>query len=318
MSGSVDADLIQPDRVTETPTEEPPAPEQAAAPDTPLNIDDDAAVDTALDQAAINLPDGDKLVPMSEAGKVGRAYREKLKELKAELDGAKTTAARANELEQQIAHLSQTLQQYQPYVQAYSAMVQQAQQVATPEDDPVSVEYAQLMELYTVDGKPDVGRARKALAIFERLSQQHAQASVAPIQQQNIQQRSAYNLARAKNTVLPSGVKADPQMLDFVWQQLDPRLTATPEGAKQALVAALGYTNLSAATQTPQKPRGANGQFAAQPSEPVGEPLFTEKAGGKDTPNTLPLSEAERKYLKDVGMTEKDYLASTPPWMRKG
>ncbi len=286
---------------------------------TPLNVDDDAAVDAQLDQAAINLPDGDKLVPMSETGKVARAYRQQVKDLKAKLETATAGSAKATQLEQQIQQLSAQVQQLQPYVNAYQAMTQAAQQSASPDDPDAGAaeEYARLLDLYTADGKPDIERGKKGLALQRKMAEAAAQKHVAPLQQQTANQQSAYNLARAKNTTLPNGAKVDPAILDMVWQRIGTELTATPEGAQQALVVAAGYGMLVAqAAQPAAAPaRAPSGQFTTQ--KPLDPPMFTEKAGGKADGNSLPLSPQELKYIKDSGMTEKDYLAATPPWMRK-
>ena len=312
-------DLTPPAADTPPPEPEPQAQPQGDGDPTPLNIDDDAAVDAVLEQNAITIPGDDGLVPMSETGKMARAYREKIKSLKTELTTATTSAAEAAALKEQIQQLQAQLQQTQPYVSAYQAMQQAAQQAApTPEEDAEAEEYARLLDLYTPEGKPDIARGKKGLAIQRKLAESAAQQHVAPLQAQTLGQQSAYNLARAKNTALPNGAKADPQILEHVWRQLDPALTATPEGARQALIAAIGYTVAtgaappSAPQQTAQ--RGPNGQFTGQP---LPAPIVTEKAGGKEGANHLPLSQQELKYIKDSGMSEKDYLAATPPWMRK-
>lgn len=314
-----------------TPPPEPEAvapPEQQAAPEPQLNIDDDAAVDQALDNAAIDLPDGDKLVAKSQAGQIASSYRGKIKELKAELEQTRTTAQRATQLESQIAQLQQQVQQLTPYAQAFQAHQQAAQQPQqNAQEDAEAEEYAKVLDLYQPDGKPDIARAKKALAAIDRLATRKAEATVAPIQQTQVQERAAYNLARAKNTELAGGVKADPAILDLVWRQLDPALTATPEGAKQAFIAALGYSHLTKAAspaqpaaQPGQPQRAPNGRFQPQqPSQPVGDPLFTEKAGGRDTPADQPLSAHELSYIKAAGITEKDYResAKNAPWLNR-
>lgn len=307
-----------------TPAAEPlaqePPPEPQAQGDgdpAPLNVDDDAAVDAQLEQAAINLPDGDKLAPLSEVGKVARAYRQQIKDIKAELTAAKEGSAKATQLEQQIAQLSAQVQQLQPYVSAYQAMTQAAQQAA-PQDDPdagAAEEYARLLDLYTADGKPDIERGKRGLALQRKLAASEAQKHIAPMQQQSAQSASAANLARAKNTVMPNGAKADPDILARIWSQLDPSVTSTPEGAMHAFVMAVGQTAAMAPAQAAAPAqRAPNGQFAGTPPPP---PMFTERAGGKTDGNNLPLSKQEQDYIKSSGMTEKEYLASTPPWMRK-
>src|SRR5688572_719069 len=165
------------DTATELTPEQAPAPEPEQATTPPpeqepaLNVEDDAAVDAALQEASIPVPGDEGLVPTSQAGKIAGAYRGKIKELKAELESAKTTAAEAATLKQQIAQLTQQLQQTQPYVQAYQAMTQAAQQAAAPEDTSDAEEYAKLLDLYTAEGKPDIERGKKGLALQRRLAE---------------------------------------------------------------------------------------------------------------------------------------------------
>lgn len=307
--------------VQETP-EALPVPEQPA--ETPLAVDDDAAVDAALEQAAIDLPDGDKLAPLSEVGKVARAYRGQIKELKAQIENTKTSAAEAQTLKQQIITLQGQLEAMQPYVTAYQTMTQAAQQTTTAtEDDSEAEEYAKLLDLYTTEGKPDIGRAKRAIALFDKRARSYAEQTVAPLQQQTISQASKGNLARAAATTIGS-VKADPQILNMVWSRLDPSVTATPEGAQHALIQAIGLTVLQQNTgQQPAAPtataRNTQGQFA-KAAEPAGDPIFTEKAGGKDSPaSDAPLSTQEQSYIKQMGITEKDYRESarSAPWLRR-
>lgn len=300
-------------------------PQELAAP--ALNVEDDAAVDAALESSAIDLPDGDKLVTTSQAGKIAGAYRGKIKELKAELESAKTTAAEAASLKDQIAQLQAQLQQHAPYVQAYQAMTQAAQQAA-PEDDPETVaelqEIARDFDFYKPDGTLDLDKAKRQQARETKRAQRIAQQEVAPIHLQTATDRSTYNLARAKNTVLPSGVKADPAVLDRIWAQLDPKLTATKEGAQQALMVAIGMTvglqpaPTQATQQTTQQTRNTQGQFTAQQA-PLADPVFTEKAGGRAGGGDVPLSKQEQDYIKAAGITEKQYRdsAQSAPWLRR-
>lgn len=312
------------DTATEVTPEQAPAPEPEQATSPPpeqepaLNVEDDAAVDAALQDAAISIPGDEGVVPTSEAGKIAGAYRGKIRELKAELEKEKGSASKVAQLEQQLQQLSQQLQATQPYVQAYQAMTQAAQQAAAPEDTSEAEEYARLLDLYTSEGKPDIERGKKGLALQRRLAEQVAQQHVAPIQQQSAHQMSAHHLARAKATTLPNGMKVDPGILDMVWKKLDPALTATPEGAQQAFVVALGYSSLAPA-QAPQapkpaQPRAPGGQFTA----PDAAPIFTEKAGGK-VGQQSGLDPTELAYIKKAGISEKDYLesANKAPWLRR-
>lgn len=308
---------------TDTP---PPEPEQQTAQaqgdgdPTPLQIEDDAAVDAALQQSTIPVPDGGELVDGRKAGEIARAYRGKIKELKGELESLKPTAAKAEQLEQQIAALNAKVNELQPYVAAYQQMTQAAQQIAEPSEADAEAEaYAKDLDLFTQEGKPDIVRAKRILATVERLATKRVEAAVGPLHQQTAAERSGANLARAAATTI-GNIKADPNILRAVWSRLDPAVTATPEGAQHALIQAIGFTVAQQAqqgNQQPQAPRTPSGQFA---KADVPAPMFTEKAGGKDSPaSDSPLSPQEQSYIKSMGISEKDYRESarSAPWLRR-
>jgi hypothetical protein len=321
---SVEAQLNQMERVE--PTEPAPAPVVApdAPPAAPLNVDDEAAVQAALEANAIVPPDGESLHTSSDVGKVAQAYRGKIKELKDKLATVEGGSAKVPQLEQQIAQLQQQVQQLAPYVQAYQQAVQPQAPVAPKEPDIPDHEaeqYARTYDLYKPDGSGqlDLDRGRKIVTDMRRIAtdaaDKAAAAHVAPIQQQSLSQQSAYMLNRAKNTVMPNGAQVDPAVLDYVWQRIPAELTATPEGAQQALLAALGYTVGMAKPETlaqwakPQAPRGPNGQFLAPaPVAPIPEPVPREPSGGQPPQMQTQLSEKEKAGLTAMGMSEADYL----------
>lgn len=296
----------------------PPVVEDAAAQGEEPAVERDVAEDT------LEIPDSSveggtvKYVPASALA----GARGELRELKAKLATATEGSAKAQQLEQQIQQLNQHVQTLSAKAQAYDAALaaqQQRPQETAPEDDAEAIELAQVLDLYTPEGKPDVAKARKAMGIVDKRAESKAQQHVAPLAHHTVTQQSQIMLARAKNTTAPNGAKADPQMLEAIWSRLDPQLTATQEGAKQAWVAALGYSAAMAqqGKQPEQRPRTATGQFASQQEIPP--PLHTEKAGGKDTPPSMALSEQEREYCKREGITEAEYLksASNAPWLRR-
>lgn len=318
---AVEAQLNQMERV------EPETPPQETPPAEPeLNLQDDAAVDAALEANAIQVPDGDKLVPSSDVGKVARHYRTELKDVRAKLEAATAGSARAQQLEQTVQQLQQQIQQLQPYVQAYQQVVQQPAQ--TPAKPDVSDEeadgYARLYDLYKADGSGqlDRDRGRKIVTDMRRIAteaaNQAAEAKVAPIHQMSVKQLSRNNFQRAMVTALPNGSKASEAALKWVWDQIDPSVTATVDGAREAFLAAVGRTyatstpeQLTALLSGPQKTstqRGPNGQFLKQSAEPIPEAVPRETSGGKDVQGQSALSEQERKFLSATGMSEADYL----------
>lgn len=272
----------------------PPAEPQVAV----QPVDEDTALDAELDSTAIDLPDGeDKLVPLSAVTKL----RERLKVTKGQ-------AARVGELEQQLGQHQEALRQAAPYIDAAKALLasRQMQQdqprQAKPEpDDPLAEQLAKVIDLYAPDGTIDKGKGKQLAGLFRQMAGQVAQEAVAPHQQRTVNQDAAYMLQRAKATVFPDGETADPQMLEALWARVDPSVAANPEGAKWLAVMAKGASQRKAAP-------------AAQKAE-IPEPLFTEKAGGKDGP-AMKLTDSDAKLAKDLGMTQAEYakIAAAKPW----
>lgn len=301
--------------VEETPVVETPAAEPEAQP-----ADDDAALEASIAEQTIEVPDSSaqdgkvKLVPLSAVTSV----RDKLKDAKAALAVATEGSAKAQTLERRIDELSAQLAQLGPKAQAYDAAVaaqqQRPQQGPTPEDRAELEEIARDLDLYNADGTPNLERATRIRDREHRLAQRVAQQAVAPLAHHTVTQQSNAMLERAKNTAAPNGVKPDPATLQAVWARLDPALTATPDGAKQAWAVALGYTTAMQQAGTPA-PRAADGKFAKADVPP---PLYSEKAGGKDTAS-VQLSDKERDYIKREGITEAEYMKSmnSAPWLRR-
>lgn len=317
---TIEGDLLQAERQGDPPPAETQEPEQQTA------VEQDT-VERDVDSDVLEIPDSSveggkvKYVPASALA----GARAELRELKDELKVAKEGSSKAQQLEARIDELSQQIAQIAPKAQAYDAAVaaQQTRTTQPAEDDTEAREFAQALDLYTAQGEPDVAKARKILGVVDKRAKTHAEQQVAPLAQHTVQSQSQVMLARAKATKAPNGQAPDPTVLEAIWSRLDPALTATPEGAKQAWAVALGYSAVMAqpAQQTTQQQpaRGADGKFAKQ-REDIPDPLYTERAGGRDTPAAVPLSEKEKQYIKDMGMTEKDYLdaANNAPWMRRG
>lgn len=306
-------------------TEEPAAPVAADAAVEPAQteapvVERDEASDT------LEIPDSSveggkaRYVPVSALA----GARSELKTLKGELETARAGSAKATALEQQITQLQTQIQQMAPIVQAYQAAVAQpATTTVKPEDDPELAEIARDFDFYRADGSLDFDKAARHQKRTRAEAERIARAEVAPLHQQTAQQQSAFMLQRAMNTEI-NGQKADPDVLRTLWSRLDPSVTNTVEGAKQVFIQALGMSTALGKVVTPA--RGADGKFVAgtaatttATTEQPGAPLYTEKAGGRDTPTDLPLSPAEKAYCKDVGMSEADYIksAQSAPWLKR-
>ena len=306
---TIESDLLTPDRQGDrapaAPPVETPPPEPAPV-ETPLNLDDEAAVTAALQENAIVVPDGEALVQGSQAGKIAHQYREKLREARAKITSLEEGSSKLPALEQQVAQLTQQLQQITPYAQAYQAALQAQPVTPDPQETAELEEIARDFDFYTDEGKLNLDKARRQQARETARAQKIARQEVAPIHQQNVSQQSAYYLARAKNTAGANGLKPDPAILDQLWQRLDPAITARSEGAVEVWIAAMGRTVAAGLHAQDGTQRGPDGKFV--PKQPPA-PLYTEKAGGKDEPTGgLTLTAGEQAFIKNAGMTEKEYL----------
>ena len=185
------------------------------------------------------------------------------------------------------------------------AQTQQQAPPQTQEPDPELAAVARDLALYKPDGTLDLDTAKRINERTQRVAQQAAQAAVAPLQQSAVQQQAQNMLQRAMVTKGKSGQQPDPAILKDIWNRLDPRLTATEDGAREAWVAAMGRT-VALSEAAPVKAK-----------DDIPAPLLTERAGGRDVVTGPALSDMEKRALKSMGMTEKEYLeADKRPWRR--
>jgi hypothetical protein len=304
-----DAELLAP--TTEPAPASAAEPEPQAAAPAAVTVDDDAAFEESIAAQTIDIPDGEKLVPLSAV----TGAREKIRTIRGERDTYKQQAERAPQLEQELQQLREQLNQVLPGAQAYQALLaaQQAQpaQSQEPAEDVGELEdIARDLDLYKVDGTPDIDKARKIHARQVKVAESVARQQVAPLENHSIQQASNTMLARALMTEV-QGAKADPAILQSVWRSLDPRLTATESGAKEALLAALARSFAAGKVQIGQPVK-------KQAATELPDPLLTEKAGGRDMPAGIALTDGDRRVARDMGMTDKEYAetAAKMPWRK--
>lgn len=297
---------------TETPVEEA-APVIETPPVETAPVDEDAALDQQIEDQAIIIPGDEKLVPLSAL----TSLRDKYKATKGE-------AARARELQAEIDRIKAEQAENQPWIEAAKTIAatrqlqpQQQQAPAPTGPDPALTaeltELARDLDLYKPDGTADLDKAQRILARQTKVAEQTAAKLVAPVQHHAVQQQASFMLNRAMLTAASDGSKPDPAILRDVFSRLDPRLTATEDGAREAWVAAMGR---SAALGKVVWPEGKGP--APKAKDPVPPPLLTEKAGGKDVGNESPITDRERSAAKMMGISEKEYLetAAKRPWRR--
>jgi hypothetical protein len=298
---SSDSELLAP--VTET----PPVAADAAPPIVERPVETPAPTDDEPD--VIEIPTGEKLVQLSAL----QASREKTKQVRAELEAAKTELGKSAERDARIQALEQQLQQVAPKAQAYDAAVEaqsrlpQQPQAPTPQQTAKLEKIAKSLDFYKSDGTLDTGRAAEHLELVREEAADIARQQIAPYEQRTTSDQSSLMLQRAMITKTPEGAQPDPDVLRNVWSRLDPALTATPQGAAQAWAVALGHS-----VATGKLPKA---------KEAVPDPLVIEKAGGKDTPGEVSLRDSDKRVARDMGITDKEYaaeLAKMPAGWGKG
>ena len=287
--------------------ESTPEPEQAAeSPDAQT----DADLDAALDEQAIEIPDGDKLVPLSAV----QALRGQVKQLK-------TQAAKSGDLEAQVAVLQGQMSAQNPILQAAQALLaaQQAQPAAQTPQGPSPEALAELeaiardLDLYQSDGKPDLARAYRIHQRTVNSARAIAEQATKPIIEHSASQEVDWMIERAKVTEW-QGQRADPVILESHVNKIRQQpgglqMLANQEYMtivwKQALLDSL---MAGKAVKTPTR-------VSPQQTPEAGAPVFREKSGGASGPRPK-LSSMETRAAADLGMTQDEYQKEVAkmPW----
>lgn len=299
-----------------------PAAQAAPVAEPVAPADPEAEFDAAVEASAIDVPDGDRLVPLSAVTRL----REKLRE-------AKAGSTEAADLRTRLEQAEGALREVTPLAQAFRAMQQAPQQQVVqqptiqqlPAEDTTELEdVAKLFDFYTPDGKPDIDKARKFNALADKRAEKKSQDAIRPYAEQSIQERADYNIRRAMNTRVPSKddpnevLEADPTVLKHLTDQIRQNpggleTLANPEAVKQLWLNAVGQTQAMRSLGLLPKPQKA---APVQQQQQTTAPVVTERSGGQVTAQPKGLSAAEKKAAKEAGLSEKAYLevASKMPW----
>jgi hypothetical protein len=263
----------------DTPAPEPVTPEPAAPP-----------VAAAPEEPETQEIAGQKMVPLPAL----QAAREEARALKQKAE--------------QFDQVSSWYAQNKPYVDFLQAnpdllKPRQATPAAPqapppPETDPELIELARTLDLYTPDGKPDAVRAAKTAAFFDKRADVRTQEAVRPIQEQTYQERSQQNYRDALTMTLPNGDKVNPEIINQIWRNGNPKDLANPNLAAFAIMAAIGMQTYTKASQPPP----------IQPPETT--PVVTEPSGSR-TPNRAPISEFEQRVANIRGISPQKYAEYT-------
>ncbi len=247
-------------------------------------------------EGTITTPAG-KVVPLAAL----QAERGKRKEAESKLLADTEVAA----LRDKAAKYDQTaayVQQAQPIIEAIRSrpdLVQLAKQPATKPPEPAgplseqeAVEYAKDFDLYTADGKPDVGRAQRIAKRNADINARQMQQTVAPLVQSEAQRTSTALYQRYLNTPEVNGYKIDARYLSEAWNTVPPEMiAANPQVGEVLFRTALANQLLAG-----HKPAAVSAPPVI-PTEPVG--------GGK--PGEVVLTPIDEKFLSASGMKRADF-----------
>ena len=164
-----------------------------------------------------------------------------------------------------------------------------------PEADPDAVEAARLMDFYTADGKPDVDRGARWLALQDRRSSRAAQQAVQPMQQESVHAKAQANYTQLRTWANSAGVKQ--QIIDGLWTAAagEPgglETLAKPDSLRAIALMAMGANAMA----TPK-----------QPAAPAQAPVVTEPGGGRATTPAMRLSGLEERTLAQKGLSAAKY-----------
>jgi hypothetical protein len=281
--------------------EQPPVevPQEPVAPPEPTP-DPEAVEAAALEQAAVELPEGDgvlKYVPLSAVTKP----REE----------AKTLRGENKTLKEQLEQAKQAITASQPYVEAAKVLLQQQQQppapqapqVMTPEQRAELEEEARDMDFYKTDGSLDLDRAQRSLDRTMKRAERIADQKVAPLQQQSAVAQAQAVLNQAKGWKDPAtGETADPAILTTLWN----KVAAQPNGLQTLTNPEAAAFIVSHALNLTRWQKGQQPAPPARQPAPQGDPVFVEPSGGGG--QQLALNAMEKRFAREAGMSEADYL----------
>lgn len=277
-----------------------PAPAPPAAPE-PAPVDDDADLPEAVVDAA-----GRKLVPL-EALKATRNELKAAKQLVGEVEQLREAALRGEQLQGFFGQISPLLDKLKARPDIVANIMQAPAQPPPPSPgygpppDPGEAilpkadaeDLARTLELYTPEGQPDLGRARKIALMMRGTTRQEVLAATAPLNQ-TIAQGQAGSLKQQYAQVKDkAGRTVNNQVLEQIWNIVPPELIARdPAVAGILYYAARGYS----------AHHGLD-----EPVPPARLPPISETPGGRPVSAPAVLSEFDRAMQRSAQISEKQY-----------
>jgi hypothetical protein len=278
-------------------------PDDIVDPIPPIDGDPALAADDVDDEAAAQAIDdgkGNKLVPLSALVNAKKALRVATKAIK-ELE---PIAQRSKEVNDRLDRAQPIIDAIitNPKLRAEALRIAQGTRTTSDtvdqpsaDEDPDAAAYAEDAGFYLADGQtPDLARSRRVL---DRLDKRHGRQTddrIRPLAGLTLTDKANQNLRDAAAMVDDDGTPlATWESIKEVADQLPPHLMANPQVKELVLNSAIGLDRRKKRT-----PKAAE------------EPLYLERqsGGGRREPTVSP---EEKKQLDRLGITEKEYAAST-------
>lgn len=266
--------------------------------DPPLTPDDDA---TEVDASEIVTDDkGNKTVSLSTMLR----YKKEAKALARQVKDLKPVADRAMDIETRLGHAQPIIDAIvsNPKLRAEALRISQGTRASddrtdqpSADEDPDGAGIAEDLGFYLADGQtPDIARARRVLSRLDTRHGRQTDDRIRPLAGLTLTEKANANLRDAAAMTDDEGTPlATPESIREVASQLPPHLLANPQVLDLVLNSAIGIDHRKKRT-----PKAAE------------EPVFLERQGG-GRGREPSISAEEKKQLDRLGLTEKDYAAST-------
>ncbi len=258
--------------------------------------DDDA---TEVDASEIVTDDkGNKTVSLSTMLR----YKKEAKALSKQVKDMKPIADRAMGIEARLGQAQPIIDAIvtNPKLRAEALRLAQGSRPSgettdQPTDDDDAAGYAEDAGYYLSDGQtPDVARARRVMDRQAKLVKRTTDDAIRPLAGLTLTEKANANLREAAAQVDDDGTPlATPESIREYANQLPPHLLANPQVVTLLIDAAMGLDRRKHRT-----PKAAD------------EPVFLERQGGGGRREPM-ISPEEKKQLERLGLTEKDYAASS-------
>jgi hypothetical protein len=260
----------------------------------------DPEVDAEAGAQAIDDGKGNKLVPLSALVSAKKALKAATKAVK----DLEPMAARSREVDERLNRAQPIIDAIitNPKLRAEALRIAQGTRttadnvdVPTTDDDPDGAAIAEDLGFYLSDGQtPDIARARRVLGRLDARHGKQTDDRIRPLAGLTLNEKANSNIREVYNMTNAEGVPvATRESIQEVTKMLPPQLLANPDVTDLVVTLAVGMDH--------RKGRSP---------KPVEEPLYLERNGGGRTRDAA-ISPEEKRTLERLGLTEKDYTASS-------